>query len=94
MSDNSSLSGGNIFKGELYLKPLKFIWAVLVVIFITLLIGAISGLLIYGIIYFKLPYILLGLISFIMGIAIMYLPYDYIYSMGYDDGVNSILKTN
>jgi hypothetical protein len=77
--------GGHIFQGTFKLTPLKFIWAIVVVIVISIMITLVGGLVLYGINFFKLPNTATALVTLAVGILMIYAPYDYIYTMGYDE---------
>jgi hypothetical protein len=77
------LSGGTIFNMTFKMSPLKFLWAVIVVIVISLIIVTVGGLIMYGLKYFELPRAVIGLVSIVIGLFFIYAPYDYIYTMGY-----------
>jgi hypothetical protein len=77
--------GGHIFQGTFQMTPLKFIWAVIVVIVISIMITLVGGLVLYGVKFFQLPNITTALVTLAIGILMIYAPYDYIYTMGYDD---------
>jgi hypothetical protein len=81
----NKIQGGNIFQGTFQMTPLKFIWAVIVVIVISIMITLVGGLVLYGINFLKLPNVATALVTLAIGILMIYAPYDYIYTMGYDD---------
>jgi len=78
-------SGGHIFQGTFKLTPLKFIWAILVVIVISIMVTLVGGLILYGVKFLQLPNVVTALATLAIGILMIYAPYDYIYTMGYDD---------
>jgi hypothetical protein len=83
--NNYNFKGGHIFQGTFKLTPLKFIWAIVIIIVILIIILLVGGLFLFGIKFLKLPNIITSFITVVISILTMYVSYDYIYTMGYND---------
>jgi hypothetical protein len=88
-------SGGTIFDLTFKLTFGKFIWALFIVfviiILLSVVIGIISTIIISVLPKDNLPLIgiSIGIIALVSLISSLYFPYDYIYTLGYDDGKKS-----